>query len=84
MSRDQKPRRGGGKFSKFKGPKRRMYPEEPLDYKNIEYLFKLVSPQGKIWSRKRTGFAGQDQRDLANAVKRARFMALMPYLGGRN
>jgi len=84
MTRDQKPRRGGGKFSKFNRPKRRAYPEEPLDYKNVEYLSKLVSPQGKIWSRKRTGFTGQDQRDLANAVKRARFMALMPYLGGRS
>ena len=56
--------------------------EEPLDYKNVDYLIRYISPQGKIWSRKRTGFSGQHQRDLANAIKRARFMALMPYIGG--
>jgi len=84
MTRDgQRPRRGGGKFSKFARPKRRMHPEEPLDYKNVEYLSKLISPQGKIWSRKRTGFSGQDQRKLARAIKQARSMALLPYLGGR-
>ena len=75
-------RRGGGKFSKFGRPKKSAPPEEPLDYKNIEYLSKLISPQGKIWSRKRTGFSGQNQRKLANAIKRARFMGLLPYIGG--
>jgi ribosomal protein S18 len=32
-------------------------------------------------SRKRTGFSGQGQRELARAVKRARFLALLPYVG---
>jgi small subunit ribosomal protein S18 len=72
-----------GKFAKFARPKKVAAPEEPLDYKNVEYLARLISPQGKIWSRKRTGFTGQNQRVLANAVKRARFMALLPYVGGR-
>ena len=58
-------------------------PEEPLDYKNVEYLSKFISPQGKIWSRRRTAFNGQNQRVLANAIKRARFMGLMPYMAGR-
>ena len=76
--------RRGGKFARFGRPKKVTIPEEPLDYKNIEYLSKFVSPQGRIWSRKRTGFSGQNQRKLANAIKQARFMALMPYIGGRS
>ena len=76
--------RRGGKFSKFGRVKKQAPPEGPLDYKNIEYLSKLISPQGKIWSRKRTGFNGQNQRKLAIAVKHARFMALLPYIGGRS
>ena len=67
---------GGGprrsKFGRF-GPKRReVEPEEPLDYKNIGYLAKFVSPNGRILSRKRTGFSGQNQRKLARAIKNAR------------
>ncbi|MEM7201128.1 MAG: 30S ribosomal protein S18 [Planctomycetota bacterium] len=74
---------GGGRFARFGRGKKAVEPDQPLDYKNIEYLSKFVSPQGKIWSRKRTGFSGQNQRKLANAIKRARFMALLPYSGGR-
>jgi len=56
-------------------------PEEPLDYKNVDYLLKFVTAVGKIHSRRRTGFSGQNQRVLATAIKRARFLALMPYVG---
>ena len=73
---------GGGRFGRFRGRKN-VTPEEPLEFKNVEYLSKFVSPQGKIWSRKRTGFSGQNQRKLARAIKQARHMALMPYIGGR-
>jgi ribosomal protein S18 len=50
-------------------------PEEPLDYKNIAYLSKFVSANGRIQSRKRTGFSGQNQRharrgDQARASRR--------------
>lgn len=67
-----------GRFGRGKAPTK---PEQPLDYKNIDYLARFLSPQGKIVSRKRTGFSGQDQRVLTNAVKRARFLALLPYVG---
>ena len=80
---NDRPRRGGGKFSRLGRPTKITVPEEPLDYKNIEYLSKFLSPQGKIWSRKRTGFSGQNQRRLTNAIKRARHMCLLPYIGGR-
>lgn len=75
------PRRSN-KFVRFgmRGRKK-VEPEEPLDYKNVNYLMRFVSPQGKIMSRKRTGFSGQHQRRLANAIKVARFMSLLPYIG---
>ena len=78
-----RPRRGGGKFARFGRPKKLVLPEEPLDYKNVEYLAKFISPQGKIVSRKRSAFSGQNQRKLAVAIKRARHMALLPFVGGR-
>ena len=54
---------------------------ERIDYKDIGTLQKLITPQGKIQSRKRTGTAARYQRMVKRAVKRARFMALLPYTG---
>lgn len=53
---------------------------EDIDYKNIPLLLRVVSAQGKAFSRKRTGFTAEQQRKLAVALKRARFLALMPYV----
>lgn len=72
--------RRGGKFSKFTKVKV-AEPEEPLEYKNLDYLSKYILPTGKIVGRRRTGFSGQNQRRLANAIKRARFLGLLPYVG---
>ncbi|MCC6671762.1 MAG: 30S ribosomal protein S18 [Planctomycetes bacterium] len=75
------PRRPS-KFSKFGARGRApVIPEEPLDYKNLGYLARFLTAQGKIYSRKRTGFSGQDQRKLALAVKNARFLGLLPFVG---
>ena len=74
-----RPRRS--RFPRFAGKRPEVEPTEPLDYKNILYLTKYLTPQGKIQSRKRTGFSGQNQRLLAEAIKRARFMSLLPYIG---
>jgi len=51
-----------------------------FDYKDTEGLKKHLNPHGRIMSRKRTGLSAKSQRLLAQAVKRARFMALMPYV----
>ncbi len=51
-----------------------------MDYKDIGVLSKLVTNQGKLFSRKRSGNCAKHQRQLKTAVKRARFMALMPYV----
>ena len=51
-----------------------------IDYKDTESLRKMVSGNGKIQSRKRTGANAMEQRMIAKAVKRARYMALLPYV----
>ena len=50
-----------------------------VDYKNIDSLRRLMTPNGKIQSRRRTGLDARNQRLAAQAIKRARFMSLLPY-----
>ncbi len=51
-----------------------------IDYKNAGMLRKFLTGQGKLMSRKRTGLSSAMQKELASAVKRARIMALLPYV----
>lgn len=51
-----------------------------IDYKDIISLRSHVNPHARMMSRKRTGFTARQQRSFATAIKRARFMALMPYI----
>jgi small subunit ribosomal protein S18 len=55
-------------------------PIQRIDYKDTETLKKFLNPHGKIMPRRRTGLTSASQRNLAEAVKRARFMALIPYI----
>ena len=50
-----------------------------IDYKDIDVLQKLLTNRGKIFSRKRSGNCAGCQRKVKMAIKRARFMALLPY-----
>ena len=52
-----------------------------VDFKDVGTLQKLCNTQGKMLSRKRSGNCAAFQRAVKDAVKRARFMALMPYVG---
>lgn len=52
-----------------------------IDYKDIGALQKLVTSQGKHFARKRTGNCASHQRSSRRALKRARFLALMPFAG---
>lgn len=52
-----------------------------VDYKDVAGLKKMCTSQGKIFSRKRSGSCAAFQRAVKDAIKRARFMALMPYVG---
>lgn len=52
-----------------------------VDYKDVQGLKKLCTAQGRLLNRKRSGLCAAFQRAVAIAVKRARFMALLPYVG---
>lgn len=53
---------------------------EEIDWKDVPFLQRMTTAQGKLFSRKRSGMDATCQRALALAVKRARFMALLPYV----
>ncbi|MEL6329658.1 MAG: 30S ribosomal protein S18 [Planctomycetota bacterium] len=50
-----------------------------VDWKDIESLRRMMSPNGKIYGRKRLGTTAREQKMIAQAVKRARHMGLLPY-----
>ena len=54
---------------------------EEIDYKDLHILQKMITSQGKLYSRKRSGNCAKHQRQAQRAVKRARFLALLPYIG---
>jgi len=51
-----------------------------VDYKDVAYLRQFMNTHAKIVGRKRTGMTAEKQRQIALAVKRARYMGLLPYL----
>jgi small subunit ribosomal protein S18 len=52
---------------------------DDIDYKDIRTINRFVNMYKKILPRKRTGVCSKHQRQLSNAIKRARIMALMPF-----
>lgn len=54
-----------------------------IDYKDLSTLRRFLSDRGKIRSRRVTGLSRRHQQQLALAVKRARELALLPYVGER-
>jgi small subunit ribosomal protein S18 len=51
-----------------------------IDYKDIEVLKRFITPSARMFSRRRTDTTAKNQRKLAMAIKRARFMGLLPYV----
>jgi len=51
-----------------------------IDYKDVELLRKFLNPHARIISKKRTGITAKHQRNLAMAIKRSRFMGLLPFV----
>jgi ribosomal protein S18 len=75
----------GGKSRKFKKPKRKVcyFTVQKIDYidfKNVALLRRFVSERGKILPRRTTGTSAKYQRPLAKAIKRAREIALLPFV----
>ena len=54
-----------------------------IDYKDTELLSRFIAPDGKILARSSTGTSAKYQRELAKAIKNARFMGLLPEVGQR-
>jgi len=51
-----------------------------IDYKDADLLKKFLNPHARMQAKKRTGVSAKYQRKLSLAIKRARYMALLPYL----
>jgi small subunit ribosomal protein S18 len=79
MKRKQlgKSRKGRCRFCTKEGCPRPAF----VDFKDVTNLKKMITSQGKLFSRKRSGLCATFQREVGTAVKRARFMGLLPYVG---
>ncbi|MCL1463113.1 MULTISPECIES: 30S ribosomal protein S18 [Argonema] len=55
-------------------------PTDPIDYKDVDLLRKFITERGKILPRRITGLTAKQQRDLTIAIKRARIVALLPFI----
>ncbi|NMG09423.1 30S ribosomal protein S18 [Brasilonema sp. UFV-L1] len=55
-------------------------PGEAIDYKDVDLLRKFITERGKILPRRITGLTSQQQRELTFAIKRARILALLPFI----
>jgi small subunit ribosomal protein S18 len=83
MAREDRPERGS--YRKFFPPKKKFCRFcqrniKTIDYKSVEILKKYIPDRGKISPRRITGTCAFHQRKLSTAVKRARLMALLPYV----
>ncbi|MEG1524765.1 MAG: 30S ribosomal protein S18 [Clostridia bacterium] len=70
-----RPRRSRRKVCKFCVDK-----ATSIDYKDLKIFEKFVTERGKIMPRRMSGVCAKHQRDLAIAIKRARIVALLPYV----
>jgi small subunit ribosomal protein S18 len=78
---------GGGRFSGGGGGRRRVDifaadGVDEIDYKDVARLRRFLSERGKIEPRRKTGLSAKRQRALAVAIKRARHLALLPFVSG--
>lgn len=73
-------RRGGGGMRRKKVCQFCADKTESIDYKDVETLKKCVTDRGKILPKRVTGTCSKHQREVTTAVKRARIVALMPYV----
>ncbi len=83
----RRPRRPGGK-DRF-APRRRVDQFgvdgiREIDFKDFQRLRRYLSDRGKIEPRRKTGLSAYHQRSLTTAIKRARYMALLPYVANQS
>ena len=71
-------------MSQFTAPTERRTIKGPVDYKNADELRRMMTVNGKIISRKRLQLNATEQKNLAQAIKRARHLALLPFTNAAN
>lgn len=81
----RKPRISSAEPPEFRSRKRKRCPFvtagfKDIDYKDINTLQKFITERGKILPRRITGVSAHFQKKLALAIKRARYMALLPFV----
>lgn len=80
---ERKPRAEGEERRRRPQPRRKVcqfcVDKVEIDYKDVARLRRYVTEKGKIISRRQLGTCAKHQRDLTTAIKRARYMALLPY-----
>ncbi len=75
VGKSKRPR----KFLKKRRPIKIIIPEGvEIEYKNVDLLRKFLTDRGKMMARRLTGTKAQEQRDLTRAIKRARYLGLLP------
>ena len=85
--RAERPERDERPAKKFRKPAKKkvcafcVAGEKTIDYKDVAKIKKYITENGKILPRRQTGVCSYHQRELSNAIKRARNMALLPYVG---
>ncbi len=72
-----KPRKSFRRYNRYN--QRQVVPAY-VDWKDVDYLSRFIPERGKIMPRRISGVSAKDQRRLARAIKRARVMALLPYV----
>ncbi|QWT45271.1 30S ribosomal protein S18 [Azospira inquinata] len=76
---DKKKRRGGGMFKRRKFCRFSAEKVEWIDYKDVDVLKDFIAENAKIMPARLTGTKAHYQRQLGVAIKRARYLALLPY-----
>lgn len=76
--RPRRPRRGN--YRRYNRYNQRQSVPAYVDWKDVDYLSRFIPERGKIMPRRISGVSAKDQRRLARAIKRARVMALLPYV----
>ena len=74
---EQRPDRGPRRFQRRR--QNQIVPDY-LDWKDVDYLKRFIPERGKIMPRRISGVSAKDQRRIAKAIKRARAMALLPFV----
>jgi len=86
VERERDMEMGGDEGFMDKAPRRfqrrrpRQVVPDYIDWKDVEYLRQFIPERGKIMPRRISGISAKDQRRIATAIKRARSMALLPFV----